>query len=412
MVKNSSLRTAVLMWGIVALFYFYQFFLRVYPSVLSDEIMHHFGIGAASLGTLVGCYYYIYTALQIPIGLFLDKFGTKLVVIVSILCCTFGSFLFVCSQNYYVSVLGRCLIGLGSASSFCACLKIATSWFAPKHVTLLTTITVSIGSLGPIFGVPLFATLLKTHNWITILYYVSAVGLLLLILTQLILKDSPLASKPKVDTSIKFWDSCKSVLSNKSLYIMLGYGFCTYAPISAFADMWGVPFLSLQHPGISLTEASILTNAIYVGMIFGPVLSPVAERFGKLRIMIISSIAMFVFFLWSIVYDDISYTMNYFCIFMVGFFATGQLFVYPIAYNIMPANLSGLISGVVNTAAMLSGSILQPLLGKILDMSWNGYVVDGLPYYDLSCYKAGFYLVSALLAVSIFIPMFIHETKR
>lgn len=404
--------SSYIMWGVVVLFYFYQFFLRVYPSVLSSELMLHFGIGAASLGTLVGFYYYIYTALQIPVGVFLDKFGTKLVVLVSIACCALGSFLFVVSSNYYIAMLGRCLIGLGSASSFCACLKIATNWFPPNQVTLLTTITVSLGSLGPIFGVPIFAKLLKTHDWITILYYVSALGIILLAITFFLLKDYPRESIKKTEAPIDFFSGWKTIFSYNTMYFMMAYGFCAYAPISAFSDMWGVPFLTLQHPGLSIEDASILTNAMYVGMIFGPILSPIAEKFGKAYIMIICSICMTAAFFLLIFIDNLSYTVEYALIFTVGFAATGQLFVYPIAYNCMPSNLTGLISGIINTAAMLSGSILQPLLGKILELSWDGRTINDIPYYGISCYKNGFSLVVILLFVSMFIPIFIKERKK
>lgn len=406
--KNALRKSAIIMWLTVSAFYFYQFFLRVYPSVLSKELMQHLGIGAASLGTLVGCYYYVYTFLQIPIGLFLDKFGTKKVVVLSIFCCALGSLLFI-SHSYYVSVIGRCLTGLGSACSFCACLKIANNWFPPKQLGLVTTLTVSLGSLGPIFGVPIFATLLKTNNWIHVLYVVSAIGLALMLITMFILKDAPEGSEKHADGSLKMLDSCRAILSDKNTYFLLIYGFCAYAPVSAFADMWGVPFLKLQYPMLSTAQASVLTNSLYVGMIFGPFLSPFAEKIGKARTMSICALMMAIPFYILITCSALSYYASYACIFSVGFFTTGQLFAYPIAYQSMPAKLSGLISGILNAGAMLSGAVLQPLLGKVLELSWNGRIINGLPYYGPSCYKTGFMTVVILLIIAIFVPLFIKE---
>lgn len=397
------------MWFILVLFYFYQFFLRVYPSVLFDELMQYMDIGAASLGTLVGCYYYVYTVLQIPGGLFLDKFGVKTVAVASILCCAIGSFLFVCSTNYYIALIGRGLTGLGSSCSFCSCLKIATNWFKPKQIGFMTTLTVSLGCLGPIFGVPMFAKCLKVYDWISVLYIISALGIVLAILTALLLQDSPSAETSKKDPSLKFIDGICTIFGKKNMLFMLAYGFCAYAPVSAFADMWGVPFLKIMYPALTTVQASVLTNALYVGMIFGPLLSPIAEKFGKTRVMTLSAAGMALPFFLLISNHSMPYCIAYTCIFVVGFFTTGQLFTYPIAYDTVPAKLSGLVSGILNAGAMLSGSILQPMLGKILELAWDGSIVDGAPYYNLSCYKAGFMVVTALLIIAMFIPYFITE---
>lgn len=415
---NSSIQKiyikAIFIWLSVVLFYFYQFFIRVYPSVLSNELMQFFDISATSLGTLVGSYYLVYTLAQIPMGLFLDKYGTKIVTALSIIICSLGSFMFICSTNYYIAMLGRILTGIGSACAFCSCLKIANIWFPKEKVGLITTITVSLGVIGPIFGVPVFASLLKTHDWQQILYFISGIGLILFIYTIIFVQDSPDGHKEvHIETNpVNFITAFKTILSNKNFYFMFVYGFCTYAPVSSFSDMWGVPFLQSLYPQMSITDIAVLTNSLYMGMIFGPILSLLTNKYGEINIMIISSIAMSICFGFVVLCDAMSYYSLYSCIFITGFFTTGQLFLYPIAYRTIPSNLSGVISAFINSAGMLSGSLLQPILGYIADIFWDGTIINNTHIYNTHCYKAGFSLVIILLIISIFVPKFIKEERN
>jgi MFS family permease len=77
-----SLKQTVLPWticGIGMLFYFYNLFLRVSPSVMHEELMSGLHIGAYQFGNLAAFYYYAYTPMQIPAGVLYDRFGVRLV---------------------------------------------------------------------------------------------------------------------------------------------------------------------------------------------------------------------------------------------------------------------------------------------------------------------------------------------
>jgi sugar phosphate permease len=65
---SPSLGRSWLIWGCAALFYCYQFLLRVSPTVMTHELMADFHVDAYALGALTSFYYYAYAFLQLPVG--------------------------------------------------------------------------------------------------------------------------------------------------------------------------------------------------------------------------------------------------------------------------------------------------------------------------------------------------------
>src|SRR5580693_3589283 len=95
------------------LFYCYNYFLRVSPSVMQGELTHAFHITATQFGTLAGFYYWAYTPMQIPAGMIYDKFGVRFVLCIACLISVVGLSVFVSSDNYLMAGIGRLMIGLG-----------------------------------------------------------------------------------------------------------------------------------------------------------------------------------------------------------------------------------------------------------------------------------------------------------
>lgn len=104
------------MWGIGASCFAYAFFHRVLPSVMVGELMRDFSVGGAILGNLSALYFYIYAGMQIPIGMAIDRWGTRHVLATAVSIAAIGSLLFAFAPNLEVAYLGRLAVGLGSAA--------------------------------------------------------------------------------------------------------------------------------------------------------------------------------------------------------------------------------------------------------------------------------------------------------
>src|SRR5262245_28998450 len=102
---------ALLAWFSAAAFFFYAWVLRVAPSVMVEELMRDFAVGAGVLGHLSAAYFYGYAGMQIPVGVLLDRFGPRRLVTAAAIVCGSGCVLFASSDTLATATAGRFLIG-------------------------------------------------------------------------------------------------------------------------------------------------------------------------------------------------------------------------------------------------------------------------------------------------------------
>jgi MFS family permease len=124
---------AWLVWGLGAAFYAYGFFQRVAPAVMVDDLMRDFALGAVLLGSLSAAYFYAYAAVQIPVGILLDRFGPRPLLLGATLLAAAGSVLFALA------------VGSGFRSSAtspsCAALARPDGTAQGEHATIIASVS-------------------------------------------------------------------------------------------------------------------------------------------------------------------------------------------------------------------------------------------------------------------------------
>src|SRR5690242_15092464 len=85
--SQRSATKAAAVWGLAAIFYFYELMLLVSPSVMLNDLTLAFKTTAEQLGSLSAFYYYAYAAMQIPVGLLMDRFGPRILLTLAALLC-------------------------------------------------------------------------------------------------------------------------------------------------------------------------------------------------------------------------------------------------------------------------------------------------------------------------------------
>ena len=141
----------MLAWSTGAMFFFYAWVLRVAPSVMVEELMREFAVGAGVLGHLSAAYFYGYAGMQIPVGLLLDRFGPRRLMTVAALACAGGCILFAVSDTLTAATVGRFLIGACAAFSLVGAMAIAGQWF-PAHFAILSGLAMAAGMTGGMVG--------------------------------------------------------------------------------------------------------------------------------------------------------------------------------------------------------------------------------------------------------------------
>lgn len=178
-------------WTLAALYFFYAWILRVSPSVMVDELMRDFAVTGAILGNLSAVYFYAYAAIQMPVGMALDRWGPRRVLSIAALVAGVGAGLFAWAPGVQVAYLGRALIGGGCAFGLVGSMVLAAAWFPPRRFALLSGLALGIGFVGGIGGQAPLAVLVEAQGWRASLGMLAAGALVLSAATWLVTRDRP-----------------------------------------------------------------------------------------------------------------------------------------------------------------------------------------------------------------------------
>lgn len=398
------------MWALGALFYCYGFFQRVAPAVMVDAMMAEFAVGAAIAGMLSGLYFYTYAAMQIPIGLLLDRFGPRRMLAGFALLSCLGSALFAMAEGVAAAYVGRGLVGLGAAVTWVGTLKLASLWFPPSRFAMVTGCTLAMGMAGAVGGQAPLAAAVAAFGWRGTMWGGAVMAGALALVLWLFVRDGKrcLAAAPAGHSLAQ---GLRLVLGNRQTYVVGLYSLSMAAPMLAFAGLWGVPYLMQAH-GLSRPEAAFTTSSMLVAWgIASPLAGWVSDRMGRRRPALIAAAAASLALTLAALYaPGLGVGLRQLLLAGVGVFASGFVLSFATGREHSPAWAGGAALGVVNTASMSSGAIFQPLIGWLLDLNWEGALAAGGRVYSGSAWDAAFLVLPACQALALGMALLVRET--
>lgn len=407
--ENSTLQA----WCVLACgwaFYLYEYILRASTGVITDALMSDFGISALAVGSLAGLYYFAYVPLQVPCGVIVDNLGPRRVISFSALLCVSGSLLFATSENLLLAQIGRTLIGAGSACAYISCMKIASEWFHSSKFAMIAGVSMMMGTFGGIFGGKPFAYLANSQGWRHAMLLAASIGIVVMIVSWLVVRDRP-EGKPKLIHSENLFDGLKEIIAKPQNWLIGLYGLVMYLPLSAFAELWGVPYL-MQRFSVNNEQASYGTLMVFVGYAVGCALSAwLSDKWSsRKRVMSVSVTGTFFGFI-AVLYLPTDYTTTLGLLFVTGAVSGLSILYFAAAKESNSSAISATIVGFTNALVMVSGLVFQPLLGALIDYSWDGSFNDaGAPAYTFADYQFALGAVVFSMLVGRLIVHFIHET--
>jgi len=410
-------KAAWLMWGLSAGFYFFEFMLQVSPSVMVPNLMRSFDVTARNLGLLASTYFFVYAPMQLPVGILLDRFGPRRLLLVAAMTCTLGAFLFSIATSFALAVISRGLIGFGSAFAIVGCMKVISNWFPANRFAMMLGLVVMIGMLGAVFGQAPLAILVTHFDWRHTMQILAIAGCLIVILMFFILHDHPESKIQPFEPSdtetqiAQLFKGLKLVIRNSQTWLASVYGCLMFAPTLAFAGLWGVPFLE-QAYSLSPSVAAANVSLIFIGWAVGsPLAGWISDQVGRRKITMYSGTLGALVCISAVIYLP---TMPIFLLqvslFLFGVFSSGFLMAFPIVKEINPPDYNATAMGFVNTLNSFGGAILQPLVGMLLDMFWSGMTNRGAHVYSTYEYQLALSAIPMVILISLGLCFFIKET--
>ena len=255
--KNANQFIAWTMVAIAALFYSYEFILRVAPSTMFNELIAFYHITATDVSNVVIFYSLAYTPMQLLVGPLLDKYGVKKLLIFAVLCCVLGSYLLSAINSIWACRAGLFLMGFGSAFAFVGVLKLGAATVNRKYLGFASGITTSLGMLGAICGQSVTSYINLHFNWQYTWWLYAVTGLIIFFIITVFIKE-PVRIPNEVKTSNpqSFFKQLILLAQNKVVLLCGLIGGVLYMPVSVFGSLWGTPYLMSLSNNISTLQAS------------------------------------------------------------------------------------------------------------------------------------------------------------
>ena len=396
------------------MFYLYEFFVRVAPSVMEPELQRAFHLSPALLGGALGAYFYIYAPVQLVVGWSLDRLGAKRVLVPAILLVAGGCFLEAFGHSVTLLVTARLLQGLGSAFAFVGTMYLATQWFPPRKLALLAGLTTSLGMLGAIGVNSGLVELVQIVGWRSTLWGAGVAGIGVAILVFILVPHEKPPAEKSVGAALEaevhsLVKSLRIVCTNSQTWLSAIVATALYMPLTLLGALWGVEYVATVTHEDKL-QASGAISMIYVGwLIFGPFAGWLSDRVGRRRILLIaSSVLTLLASGFLLLFANMPLWAVYVLMLLVGIVSSPQSVSFVVAVEHNPRSVSGTAIAVVNMLVMLIGGLCMPLFGYLLQWATPG---GGDDYTPLA-YRTAMILLPASMLLSLLACLFLKESRH
>lgn len=377
-------KRGILSWGLVALFFFSDYLLKFSVSVLKPTLMDEFNITATDFGWVISMYMLVYTVMQIPAGILVDRWGARKIISIAALACGAGCFLFSKADSTFELLMGRALIGFGASFALVTCSKLAAIWFNPNRFAFLFGSMVTIAFVGGMFGINLSTFLLSLCGWRSGMELAGLACILMAAVMWWIIRDiNPKTPRGTIGEKISLGNLCYQLLEvtlNKQAWFSAIYAGLMFVPTTILA-FWGTAYLS-ETNNLSLEVAGGLTSMILAGWIFGsPAYGYISDALGKRKmLMFVSAFSTLCFSSILIFTTGLSYMTIATLMFLVGFCSSG----FALAFTTLKENYSvalvGAAMGFMNTVNTLFEALSVIVVGKVIDLQLGNTLFENYQY--------------------------------
>jgi len=408
-------RARRIVFGIALASFILSFFHRTAPAAIAGELTRAFSINGTVLGTLAATYFYVYTLLQIPVGVLADTLGPRRILSAGSLVAGAGSLAFALAPTWEIAAAGRTLVGIGVSVAFIAILKVSAVWFPANRFATLNGVTMLAGNLGAVIaGAPL-AFLVTQASWRGVFVGLAGLSIALGVATWARVRDRPeqmgyapldAPAATRTEASVHWAQALRRVLANPATWP----GFFVNAGIAgsylAFAGLWAVPYL-VETYGMSRVTAAEHTSVLLLGVAFGSVVvGIVSDRLGSRR-GVMRAYALLYALSWLpwVLHAQwpLPATLAWFA--LMGVLIPGFTLSWAVAKEVNRPEHSGIATSVVNVGIFLGTGILQPLVGWVQD---RGRASGGIA----GAWEGGILLLAGAAAFGALMTFAVREKGR
>ena len=371
--------------------------------VATTETLDRFGITAATLAAFSMVQLLVYAGLQVPVGVLIDRYGSRLLIALGSLIMAGAQTMFAFADSLPLAFAARAVLGIGDALVFISVMRLVPAWFPPERSAKLTNATGPVNQLGFVLSAVGFASVLAAAGWTPSFLFAAAVSVASGVVALLLLRDSPRGRPPRVplrEALTTAGHGVREAWAEPGTRLGFWLGFMTLFTGMTFGVMWGYPFLTVGQ-GLSPGTAGILMLALTIaGLVYGVTLGTFMAHHPYYRSLIAIGVVALVAAVWAVVLlwpGRAPLWLLVLLVLAVPAPTIGAVMTFDIARTSNPPRRLGSAIGVVNGGAFLGTLTSVMAIGLVLQVTTPGGSTD----YSADAFRWAFATQYVLWAIGI-----------
>ncbi|MEV5987203.1 MFS transporter [Streptomyces sp. NPDC052051] len=373
---------AVGVWSVGVSVYFVAVIFRTSLGVAGLDAVDRFHVGASALSTFSILQLLVYAGMQIPVGLLVDRLGTKKVLAMGGILFTVGQLGFAISASYGMALASRALLGCGDAMTFISVLRLGQRWFPARRGPVVAQLAGLVGMAGNLVSTLVLARLLHGVGWTAAFGGSALAGVVVFVLLLLFLKDHPEGHEPEPfphHGSAYVRRQIAASWKEPGTRLGMWVHFTTQFPAMVFLLLWGLPFL-VEGQGLSRGTASdLLTLVVLSNMAVGLVYGQIIARHHTARLPLALGTIGATAVLWAatLLYPGDHAPMWLLAVLCVVLGACGpaSMIGFDFARPANPPERQGTGAGITNMGGFIASMTTLLAIGLLLDATGDDYSV-------------------------------------
>jgi len=396
-VSPTRSETAVFLIASLVAIYAISQFLRNSVGVIANDLARELALSATQTGLLSSAFFLTFAAVQIPIGILIDRYGPKRVMLATAVIAVAGTVLFALAPSASVLIAARALMGLGCSTFFMAPLVIYARRFPPERFAGLTSIQMGGANLGTLAATAPLAASSAAIGWRGSFLVVAAitVALTLVIVFAVPKDDGSAKGRESWSEAFRGVVAAVKVPSFRSVFFM---HLTLYSCFVSIVGLWGGPWLTDVHGADLATRGQILLLGAGA-QIGGMLLWGATDRLWgsyKRPVFIGSATAVLMMAVLVFVPLDLTLVSVWFVLFGLSVSCTPILTSH--GKSLFPPHLTGRGITLMNIGTMGGAFLSQSVTGVLIDLmgrsGTGGYSPEGYRFVFVAL--GGWLLLSLL----------------
>ena len=361
--------------------YFFSYLYRVVNAIIAFDLVADIGLTPADLGFLTATYFLAFAAFQLPLGVLLDRYGSRRVVAILLIFAAMGAFVFARAESMVGLVIGRALIGLGVSACLMGAFTAFVLWFPRERLPFINGMQMAAGGMGMLSATAPVERALQYTDWRGVFMALSIMTLAVVVIILFVVPErereshqtglaEQLRGIAEIYGSMRFWRIAPLSVMTQSTFL-------------AIQGLWAGPWLRdvAGLDSMSVANVLFLSASSMIAGVF--IMGGVAERLGRRGIHTATVMlwGMLVFMITQafIARGSISLTVPLWILF--GFFGPTGVLSYAILAQKFPPHLGGRANTCLNLFVFVATFVAQWGIGIVINR-WpagpdNRYAMEG-----------------------------------